>query len=96
MVMFDFPSSPVTSVSYFGVIWYVTSVFRTVATGPAFVSCGVGSDLTVTVAWEVCWLPPEVKVATGVMVDPPGVIPRGALKVTTVWNEEPAATVPRL
>jgi hypothetical protein len=39
---------------------------------------------------------PEVKVATGVTVEPPGVRPRGAVKVRTVWKEVPAATVPRL
>ena len=52
--------------------------------------------MIVTVAWEVSLLSPELKVATGVTVEPPGVTPRGAVKVRTVWNEEPAATVPRL
>ena len=65
------------------------------ATGPVFDRSGVGSDVIVTLSFAVTVVSPEEKVATGVTVEPPGVTPRGAVKVSTVWKDVPAATVPR-
>ena len=49
-----------------------------------------------TVSCAVTVVSPEKKVATGVTVELPGVTPRGAVNVSTVWKDVPAATVPRL